>query len=593
MTNPSATVTSTLEPTSTAGGAAVTEGRLLRGAAISPGVGLGRAFVLACADKTAVPRREITAAAAESELARFTAALDRAEQELLALKKTVGEKIGASESDIFSAQAMVLGDPAFRNQVAELVRDKHINVEAAITDVIEKFTRAFDQIPDAYLRERAADVRDVGRRVLSALIDQLAIGIDIPDGAVVFADELLPSVTARLDLGRVRGLVTERGGKFSHTAILARSAGMPAVAGVSTAAAGIKTGDPVIVDGVAGVVFARPNKAVTREYERLEREMRAGKEKLRDLIDQPAITLDGAAIGLHANVSKVADTEAALLYNADGIGLYRTEFAFAIRPALPSEEEQFEMLDRAARRFHPRKLVLRLLDIGADKELPYLPLPPARNPSLAQRGIRLLLEHPEILRTQLRAFLRVSGEHPVSILVPVVGGVDELRRTRAIIAEVKAELRAEGRRFDPAIPVGAMIEVPSAALIAKALAAEADFFSLGTNDLVQYVLAADREDVGVAPYYQPLHPAVLRLIAQVAEAAEATGRPLTICGDMASEPLYTELLLGLGLRGLSVAPGEILDVKARIRGTTLARARDLARRALELGSPAEVAALSS
>jgi phosphoenolpyruvate-protein phosphotransferase len=582
MTNPTATSTATPPQI---------EGRLARGAAISPGVGLGRAFVLACADRTAVPRREISAAATESELDRFAAALKHSEQELLALKKTVGERIGASESDIFSAQAMVLGDPAFRSQVADLVRDKHINVEAAITDVIERFTRAFDQIPDSYLRERAADVRDVGRRLLSALIDQLAVGIDIPDGAVVFADELLPSVTARLDLDRVRGLVTDRGGKFSHSAILARSAGMPAVAGVSTAALGIKTGDPVIVDGVAGVVFARPTPQVIKEYERLEREIRAGKDKLRGLIDQPAVTLDGTPIGLYANVSKVADTEAALLYNADGIGLYRTEFSFSIRPAAPTEDEQFEMLDRAARRFHPRRLTLRLLDIGGDKELPYLPLPPTRNPSLAQRGIRLLLQHPEILRPQLRAFLRLSGEHPVSILVPVVAGVDEIRRTRAVIAEVKDELRAEGRRFDEAVPLGAMIEVPSAALMARTLAAEVDFFSLGTNDLVQYVLAADREDVGVAPYYQPLHPAVLRLIATVAEAADATERPLTICGDMASEPIYTELLLGLGLRGLSVAPGEMLDVKNRIRGTTLARARELARRALEAGSPADVAAL--
>ncbi|HEX9101033.1 MAG TPA: phosphoenolpyruvate--protein phosphotransferase, partial [Polyangia bacterium] len=353
----------------------------------------------------------------------------------------------------------------------------------------------------------------------------------------------------------------------------------------------IKTGDPLIVDGIAGVVFVAPTDSVQREYERVEAEQRSHRQELARVVELPCVTLDGVAIPLFANINKYADTEAAFRYNADGIGLYRTEFAFSIRDHLPTEDEQYEFLARAAERFHPRPVVLRLLDIGGDKDLPYLPLRAAHNPSLALRGIRLLLEHPEILKTQLRAFLRVSADHPVRIVVPVVGGLDELRRTRAVLREAQAELDARGVRFDRATPLGAMIEVPSAALLAASLAREADFFSLGTNDLVQYVLAADREEDSIAHYYQPLHPAVLRLIQSLADAARAAGRDLTICGEMAGNPAYAKLLLGLGLRRFSVAPGQMLEVKSAIRGARLDEAARLAGRALELGSAGEIEAL--
>ena len=565
---------------------------MIKGTPVSSGVAHGTAFVLACAHRTAGPRRTIAAADVEGELERFEAARARAEMDLLALKETVSEKIGASEADIFAAQALLVADPAFRNQVTALVRDKRVNAEAAVAEVVEKFTRAFDEISDAYLRERAADVRDVGRRVLAALIEDLAPEtLNIPADSIVVAEELLPSVTARLEVGRARAFITERGGKFSHTSILARSLGMPAVVGIAEASTRIKTGDHLIVDGYTGVVFVDPAESVQREYGRLEREIRDHKQSLRHLVDLPAVTRDGTEISLVANVSKFADAEAALLYNAGGVGLYRTEFGFAIRGHLPSEEEQFEFLNRAAERFHPRKLTFRLLDIGGDKDLPYFPLPAAHNPLLAQRGIRLLLEHPQILKTQLRAFLRISAQHPVQILIPMVGGIEEVRATRAVIREVERELTAEGKPFNPKTPLGAMIEVPAAALIATALAREVDFFSLGTNDLVQYLLAADRENEGIARYYQPLHPGVLGLIASVVAAAAASARPVTICGDVAGDPFYTQLLLGLGLRELSVAPGEMLEVKDRIRNTDLAEARELARAALALGSASEIEAM--
>ena len=565
---------------------------MIKGTPVSSGVAHGTAYVLACAHRTAGPRRTIGAEEIEPELERFETARASAEKDLLALKATVSEKIGASEADIFAAQALLLEDPAFRNQISALVRDKRVNAEAALAEVIEKFTRAFDEIPDAYLRERAVDVRDVGRRVLAALLDTRAPEtLNIPAGSIVVAEELLPSVTARLEVGSARAFVTERGGKFSHTSILARSLGTPAVVGVTDASTRIKTGDPLIVDGYTGVVFVDPAESVRHEYRRLEGEINAHKQSLRHLVDLPVVTRDGTTIGLLANVSKFADAEAALLYNAGGVGLYRTEFGFAIRGHFPTEDDQFEFLNRAAERFHPRKLTFRLLDIGGDKDLPYFQLPAAHNPLLAQRGIRLLLEHPEILKTQLRAFLRVSAKHPVQILMPMVGGVEEVRATRAVIREVERELAAEGKAFNPKTPLGAMIEVPAAALIAPALAREVDFFSLGTNDLVQYLLAADRENEGIARYYQPLHPAVLQLISSVVDGAARSAKAVTICGDVAGDPYYTQLLLGLGLRELSVAPGEMLEVKDRIRNTDLAEARELAREALALGSATEIEAL--
>jgi phosphotransferase system enzyme I (PtsI) len=565
---------------------------MMKGMGVSPGIAHGTAYVLACAERSAAAQRVIDPSQIEAELQRFEAALVRAESDLLGLKHEVAEKIGSSEAEIFAAQALVVRDPSFRKQVTLLVGDKRINVEAAVAEVMEKFSHAFDKIPDPYLRERAADIRDVSRRILAALIEKQGTArATIPEDAIIVSDELLPSTTANLELNRARAFVTERGGKFSHASILARSLGTPAVVGIAEASLRIKTGDQVIVDGVAGTVFINPSRSVRREYERLEAEIRTYKESLHQLVDVPSVTADGTGIALLANVSKFADTESAFLYKADGIGLYRTEFGFSVRQAFPTEDEQHEFLQRAAERFHPRKVVFRLLDIGGDKELSYFPLPTSRNPSLAQRGVRLLLRHPDILRAQLRAFLRVSADHPVAILMPVVGGVEEVRQTRAILTEVQGQLTAEGTRFNPDVPLGAMIEVPSAALIAPALAREVDFFSLGTNDLVQYVLAADREDDSVAGYYQPLHPAVLRLIAGLVEAATAAGRPLTICGEMAGNPAYAELLIGLGLRELSVAPGELLDVKSAIRNVRIPDALALATRALALASAAEVEAL--
>jgi len=565
---------------------------MLKGTGVSAGVAQGTAYVVACGYRSAVPQRNIRASEVDGERARFDGAVSRADAELVKLQNDVRERIGPSQAEIFAVQRLVLKDASLRDRVLRAIEEKRVNLEASVAEVFDEYTRSLEGNPDGYLRERASDIHDVRRRLLSALAEQPGrAGPKVPDGAIVVSDELLPSVTARLELDHVRAFVTERGNKFSHSSILARSLGTPAVAGVPGAAVKIKTGDRIIVDGVAGVVFVNPDSAIEREYQRLAADLRTSKEELRHLVDLSSVTLDGTTLPLLANVNKFSDTEAAFLYNADGIGLYRTEFTFSIRSAFPTEEEQYEFLERAAERMHPRKLVFRLVDLGGDKILPYFPLPPSRNPSLAERGIRLLLRHHEVLKPQLRAFLRVSARHPISVLLPVVVGLEDVRQTRQVVRQVQDELSAEGKPFDRDIPVGAMIEVPSAALMARTLANELDFLSLGTNDLVQYVLAADREDESTAPYYQPLHPAVLRLIQSVVDGARSAGRELSICGEMAGDPLHTALLLGLGLRELSVAPGQMLEVKSAIRRTRLEDARQLARLALELGSAPEVEAL--
>jgi phosphotransferase system enzyme I (PtsI) len=566
--------------------------KLLKGTGVSAGVAQGTAYVLSCGYGCAVPQRSIGASEVDGERRRLDSAIARAETDLLVLQEDVRDHLGAAQSDIFGAQRLILADASLRDQVLRTVEAKRINVEASVSEVFEDYTRNLESAPDGYLRARAADIQDVRRRVLSALaIGAGSAGPEIPGGAIVVADELLPSVTARLQLDHVGAFVTARGNKFSHSSILARSLGTPAVAGMPSALAQIKTGDRLIVDGVAGVVFVNPESSIEREYDRLAADLESSKQALRHLVDVSSVTLDGTTLPLLANINKFSDTEAALLYNADGIGLYRTEFTFSIRSAFPSEDEQFEFLERAAERMHPRKLVFRLVDLGGDKVLPYFPLPPSRNPSLAERGIRLLLRHVDVLKTQLRAFLRVSARHPVSILLPVVIGIEDVRQLREVLRQVQYELSAEGKSFNPAIPIGAMIEVPSAALMIRTLAKEVDFLSLGTNDLVQYVLAADREDESTAPNYQPLHPAVLSLIGSVVEGARSAGRELAICGEMAGDPLHTPLLLGLGLRELSVAPGQMLEVKDAIRRTHLDQARQLASIALDLGSAAEVEAL--
>lgn len=558
---------------------------MIIGEVASSGVARGPAFVCACAEDTIVPRRTIDPSEAVVEMERFTAAISAVEQDLLKLQQAVLRDIGKSEAGIMQAQILLLHDPTLRNEVSTRCVASKLNVEAAVDEAIEKLTSVFLRLEDPYFRERAADLRDVGKRLLDVLAKDQRPAIPIlPDAGILVTTELLPSVMAQLDGQTLRGLVAEKGGQTAHATILARARRIPLLIHVPDATTRIRPGDLLIVDGLAGRVFINPTPAILREYDRLEADLQAHETALKDLIDLPAVTRDGVLVKLCANIGKSADAVTAAKLNADGVGLYRTEFVFLVQDHFPSEEEQYRMYRTTADRLKPREVVIRVLDIGSDKLLSYFPLPREANPSLGRRGIRLLLAHPEVLRPQLRAILRLSATHPVSILLPMVGGVEDLHAAKAAIESVKASLAAEHQPFNPQVHVGAMIETPAAAIMTSRLAQEVDFFSIGTNDLVQYLLTTDRTSSDVASYYEPLHPAVLEVLASVASAARAKSKPVSICGEMAGNPAYTTLLLGLGFRSFSVSPGEILEIKNAIRATSLQQAEHLTRQILELGT---------
>jgi phosphotransferase system enzyme I (PtsI) len=562
---------------------------MILGQAVSPGIAWGAAHVVHDAGRILVPRRAINDGEVDAEVGKFDAAMREAEGHLLALQKDVRQKIGKREAEIFGAQIVLLHDPSLRDEVAGRCRADKINIEAALASAIEKFAGMFVQMDDSYFRDKASDVRDVGRRLLDILLKRQQEGSPTPpEGAIVIAHELLPSTTARMNLRAVRGLVLEGGAQTSHAAILTRSLGMPSVVQVTDALKRIQAGDQILVDGLAGRVFINPSRSILKEYERLQGEFEALQNALQDQVALPAVTADGVPIKVSANIGKSADAEAAFRFRAEGIGLYRTEFIFLVHDQFPTEEEQCRFYKTVAERLAPQEVVIRVLDVGGDKLLPYFPLPPETNPSLGCRGIRLLLKHPAILKTQLRAILRVSAANAVSILLPMIGSVGEVREARKILEAVKTELRAKKLSFNPQIRVGAMIETPAAAILARDLAVEVDFFSIGTNDLIQYLLTADRTSAEAAAYYEPLHPAVLRVLKSVLEAARRAEKSVSVCGEMAGNPDYTELLLGLGVRHLSLTPGEIPQIKVAIRSINSKKAEMLASRALELATTEEI-----
>lgn len=556
---------------------------MILGLAVSSGIARGTAHVIRDAGRILVPRRTITDGDIAAEMGKFDAATDEAEQGLLTLQKDVRQKIGKRDAEIFEAQILLLHDASLRKEVAGRCSAQKINIEAALAEAIEKFAGMFVQLEDSYFREKASDIRDIGKRLLDILLKRQHEEIlNPPEGAIVVATELLPSTTARMNLKTVRGLVLEGGAQTSHAAILTRSLGIPSVVHVTNALTRIQTNDQLLVDGLAGRVFINPSKSVLKEYERLQKEFEVHQSAMQDEVALPAVTLDGVAVKISANIGKSADAEAAFRFKAEGVGLYRTEFIFLVQDQFPTEDEQYRFYKTVAERLAPQEVVIRVLDVGGDKMLPYFPLPAETNPSLGCRGIRLLLKHPRILKTQLRAILRVSAIHPVSILLPMISSVGEVMETRKILEAVKTELRAAKLPFAEKIRVGAMIETPAAAILTSQLAAEVDFFSIGTNDLIQYLLTTDRTSAEVAGYYEPLHPAVLHMLKSVLETAKAKEKSISVCGEMAGNPAYTELLLGLGARSFSLTPGEIPEIKKVIRAINSQEAETLASSLLEL-----------
>lgn len=560
----------------------------LQGIAASPGIAIARAYRLS--RRTEAPTRR-TVADREAEAARLREALSLAKQEVEAIRELTEARLGAQKAEIFEAHAQLLEDPDLIDVVFEQIAGTGVNAEFALHEVAGTFIEALLAMDNELLRERAADVRDVSGRVIGLLTGQKQTSLsELTEEAIVITEDLTPSDTALLDVNLVRGFVTEVGSRTSHSAIMARSLGLPAMVGAGSGAGDIAPGALVVLDAVEGLVVVEPDEAELAAYCEKKRQYDARKAELSRLRDQPSVTSDGHRVELAANIGGVEDVNKALEQGAEGIGLFRTEFLYMGRSALPTEEEQFTVYKYVLEKMSGKPVVIRTLDIGGDKELPYLKLPEESNPFLGLRAVRLCLTREELFRTQLRALLRASAYGQLKIMFPMIAVVQELREAKRLLAEEKAKLREAGEAVADNIEVGIMIEVPAAALAADRLAREADFFSIGTNDLIQYTMAADRMNETVSYLYQPCHPAILRLVDMVIRAAEREGRWVGMCGEMAGDETAIPLLLGLGLHEFSMSAGSVLPARALLRGLSRAEWAGHARRALEMESEEEVKA---
>lgn len=534
----------------------------LTGIPASPGIAVGPARVLARVSLD-FPETKIEEAAREAELARFHRAIERSVSEVGAVRAAAEKKLRKEESEIFSAHLMMLEDPALLDGVAARVRDESLCAESAVAAVVRQFAGQFESMDDPYFRERAADVRDIGLRVMKNL-KQAEIAAEGGGRGVLVAEELLPSDTVGLDADLVAGIATEKGGATSHASILARSLGIPCVVGVEGLLANVRAGIEIAMDGKTGEVHINPDEKTRGLLEKLASEMKSKKESAIRRKSEPAVATDGRRILVFANAGSAEDVAAAVSNGAEGIGLFRTEFLFLDRRTMPSEEEQTAAYRAAAEAAGGRPVAIRLLDIGGDKPAKYLEIPGEMNPFLGLRAVRLLLKRPEVLKAQIRAVLRASDAGDVSILVPMVADVSELEAVREIAESCRSELEREGKRVRR-VPIGIMIEVPAAALCAKRLAGRADYFSVGTNDLTQYCMAVDRGNAAVAHLYRPDHPAVMSLIRSAAAAAREAGIKISVCGEAASDENMIPLLLCAGVDCLSVAPKAVPEVKEYVR----------------------------
>ncbi len=562
------------------------EGRL-NGLPAAPGFGRGRAHILLPAVRfDALEERRTNDVAAERQ--RFQRALAESARELETLKARLARRLPEFDTAIIDAHAMMLEDRGFVTKVEGQIKSG-LTAETALKHVAEEYLERFGAMRDEYLSERAADVKDVALRLLRNLL-----GIEEPErtlerDTVLVAEDITLSDLGLIDHEHLNGIVLMTGGVTSHASILAKSFEIPTVVGAKPAAGEeVHEGDSVLVDGNSGVVFVNPPAEVVREYDRLDREYRAFNRELEPLKALPAETTDGRRVNLFANIGLISDLVFVHRHGADGIGLYRTEFPFLTYRDFPDEEEQVQLYARVVRGMEGKPVTIRTLDIGADKYPAYLNLAREENPFLGWRSIRISLAMPELFKTQIRAILRVGTLGRVRLLLPMISGLEEIRHARELIEQAKEDLRRQGREFDASVPVGMMVEVPSAVALASHLIREVDFFSIGTNDLIQYLLAVDRNNARVAPLYEPLHPAVLRAIHDTVQAARGAGKWVGMCGEMASDPLCTIMLLGLGLDDLSMGPFFIPVVKRIIRSVPYAAVRTLARDVLGLSTVKEV-----
>ncbi|MET0623407.1 MAG: phosphoenolpyruvate--protein phosphotransferase [Pyrinomonadaceae bacterium] len=561
-----------------------------RGIAVSDGTATGRVLRIHSGGRHSIYRVSIDAAELEREVRRYRAAVRLARRQLLALKKRAARTLGEEHAYIFDAHLLMLEDRKLNEDVEAVIRDESVGSEWAVKVVTDRLLAVYDEIKDDYLRERSSDIEDVTRRLLVALSGESMHGRRLTEDAVVVAEELMPSTLAELDFAHIKAVATDVGGWTSHTAIIARGLGIPAVVGLRDFYRSARTGDTAVIDAGRGEVVLHPGPETLERFgdERLAARVTAARTAATEDLSAPLRTRDGVGVTLRANVELPVEYEWVNRYGARGIGLFRSEFLLSHRGSMPNEDEQCAAYEELARVAGDEGVTVRLFDLGGDK-LPGSRLDPAeeRNPALGLRAIRFCLQHPEILRTQARAVLRAAARGRIDLVLPMVSDVTDVRRARAVIEEERARLVAEGKEAGP-LRVGAMIEVPSAVLVAESLAREADFFSLGTNDLVQYTLAVDRGNDEVAGWFRSLHPAVLLSIRRALDAARAAGIPSVVCGEMAGSPAYAAVLLGLGARELSMAPASIPRVRRAIEGVEEEAAAVIADACLECADADEV-----
>ncbi|HOD52051.1 MAG TPA: phosphoenolpyruvate--protein phosphotransferase [Candidatus Hydrogenedentes bacterium] len=559
----------------------------LRGIGVSPGIAIGPVLPFGLTGLE-VPKYQVEDK--EAELRRFHDAMECVRVDLQRLHQKTAQDLGPKHAEIFEAHLMVLDDVTFHEEIEKRLRTEGWNVEQLVEEFIGRYSQMLDSVDDAKFRERTQDVVDVLRRIQGRLLKAEMESLEhLEHPCVVVAHDLSPSDTAKMDLENTLGVVTDLSGPTSHTAILARAFEIPAVVALGTVGTQALAGDTVIVDGGHGDVILRPTETTLGRYvaekKRLEEERQALLMAEKDI---RSVTLDGFEIPTMANIELPVEISHSKTTKAQGIGLYRTEYLFMNRASLPSEQEQFDAYATVAEAMNPASVTLRTLDLGGDKFVSHLQLADEINPQLGWRAIRFCLERPDIFKAQLRAMFRASVHGNVRIMFPLVSGLDEFRRVKNMVQEVRADLERRGVPFDPNVQIGTMIEVPSAVVIADLLAAESDFFSIGTNDLIQYGLAVDRANEKIAHMYEPAHPAVLRLIRQVVRAARAARIPCGLCGEMAGDPVFTEILVGLGIDSLSMSAVAIPVVRVEVANIRMRVARRFARRVLKMGSESAI-----
>ncbi|WP_096269532.1 phosphoenolpyruvate--protein phosphotransferase [Paucisalibacillus globulus] len=536
----------------------------IQGIAASSGIAIAKAYQLVTPDLSYTKK---TIDNPENEVKRLDDALDISKQELEKIKAHTLKELGAEHAEIFSAHLLVLGDPELINPIKDKIQNEKMMAEAALEDVANMFIQMFEAMENEYMRERAADIRDVTKRILSHLL-----GVSFPNPAlideevIVVANDLTPSDTAQLNRQFVKGFATDIGGRTSHSAIMARSLEIPAVVGTKNVTTTVSQGDIVVIDGIDGNVVINPTDEEIKHYETKREEFAKQQELWAKLKDEPTFTSDGEQVELVANIGTPDDVTGVINNGGEGVGLYRTEFLYMGKNELPSEDEQYEAYKSVLEQMGDKPVVVRTLDVGGDKELPYLDLPKEMNPFLGFRAIRFCLENEHVFRPQLRALLRASVYGNLKIMFPMIATLEEFRKAKEILLDEKENLKKEGHQVSDSIEVGIMVEIPSTAVIAKQFAKEVDFFSIGTNDLIQYTMAADRMNEQVSYLYQPYHPAILSLVNNVIEAAHSEGKWAGMCGEMAGDPIAIPILLGLGLDEFSMSATSILPARTLLKG---------------------------